>query len=186
MSWFFCGCAPACSALIEASVDHALDDAVVRRQRHRDTTADAIEARVADVRPERARAIEVNPEHDDGGVHPRCAMHVLLRRKDLLVGRQDGAGQHARTELRAFVAERRLERVDGALGRLGAAAVPAGAVGEDGDPARAVAADADLVLVGLALPELAAPGDGEVERRAHFGAAEATAFSRRSRSSCCS
>ena len=167
----------------EAGVDHPLDDAVVRRQRGGGAVADAIEAGIADVRPERALALDVDPEDDDGRVHPGDAVRFVLRRLDVLVRGEHRGRERAGVELGGVVAERVLERGDGAPRRLGAAAMAAGAVGEDGDPARAFAADPDLVLVALALPELAARRSDDVERHAHFGAAD---FSRRSRSSCCS
>ena len=173
----------------QTSVDHPLDDAVVGREWLGDPVADAVEPRIADMRPERARALQVDPEDDDRRMHPRSAVHVVLRSgEDVGVRSEHARREGVGVERGAPGAQRRFQRGDRAARRFGPVAVAAGAIGDDRDPAIAVAADAHVVLVALALAELAARGDRNVERdrHGHFGAADAAAFSRRSRSSCCS
>ena len=60
-------------------------------------------------------------------------MRWILRGLHVVVRGEHGSGERAGAELGVFVAERGLERLDRAPRRLGAAAMAAGAVREDGD-----------------------------------------------------
>jgi hypothetical protein len=162
----------------QARLHHALHDAVVGGDHVGLAVADTVQARVADVRPQRVVAGGVDPQHDDRAVHARLVAVAVLVVQQLVVREPHHLRQVRRRERDRGVAQQRLDAVDRAPRGLGAAAVAAGAVGHHGPVAVRGAAERDHVLVVAARPHLAAAGDAQADHR--------FAASRLRRSTCCS